>query len=169
MKDKKYYILSYILVSVLGVLLHFTYDWSGENKFVGLFSATNESMWEHLKLIFFPMLVLTIWDLAKRRGKEEGYLQARVLGILCGMATIVISFYTLWGVLGRLYDWLNISLYFIGVYVAFWKERKLIGTDTGISKINCIATLIFIAGLFFYLSFDAPDVGIFYDLAKHPR
>ena len=169
MKDKKYYILSYILVSVLGALLHFTYDWSGENKFVGLFSATNESMWEHLKLIFFPMLVLTIWDLSKGRGKEDGYTQARVLGILCGMATIVISFYTLWGVLGRLYDWLNISLYFIGVYVAFWKERELIGTDTGISKINCIATLIFIAGLFFYLSFDSPDVGIFYDLAKHPR
>ena len=46
----------FIFISVLGVLLHFTYEWSGNNPIVGLFSATNESTWEHLKLLFFPML-----------------------------------------------------------------------------------------------------------------
>ena len=45
---------------VLGTLLHFTYEWSGENLFVGSFSAVNESVWEHLKLVFFPMLITTI-------------------------------------------------------------------------------------------------------------
>lgn len=44
----------FIFISILGVLLHFTYEWSGDNPAVGLFSAVNESTWEHLKLIFFP-------------------------------------------------------------------------------------------------------------------
>ena len=39
----------FIFISVLGVLLHFTYEWSGDNAVVGLFSAVNESTWEHLK------------------------------------------------------------------------------------------------------------------------
>ena len=50
----------FIFISVLGVLLHFTYEWSGDNAVVGLFSAVNESTWEHLKLLFFPFLLLTI-------------------------------------------------------------------------------------------------------------
>ena len=52
----------FIFISVLGVLLHFTYEWSGDNAVVGLFSAVNESTWEHLKLLFFPFLLLTILE-----------------------------------------------------------------------------------------------------------
>ena len=48
----------FIFISVLGVLLHFTYEWSGDNAVVGLFSAVNESTWEQLKLLFFPFLLL---------------------------------------------------------------------------------------------------------------
>ena len=43
----------FFFISILGVLLHFTYEWSDDNRIVGLFSAVNESTWEHLKLLFF--------------------------------------------------------------------------------------------------------------------
>ena len=56
----------FIFISVLGVLLHFTYEWSGDNAVVGLFSAVNESTWEHLKLLFFPFLLLTILEVLLR-------------------------------------------------------------------------------------------------------
>ena len=45
---------------IVGTLLHFTYEWSGENKFIASFSAVNESVWEHLKLVFYPMLIAGI-------------------------------------------------------------------------------------------------------------
>ena len=57
-KLKTVQIVVIILAIVFGTLLHFTYEWSGENRIVGLFSATNESVWEHLKLVFYPMLIL---------------------------------------------------------------------------------------------------------------
>ena len=98
----------FIFISVLGVLLHFTYEWSGDNAVVGLFSAVNESTWEHLKLLFFPFLLLTILEVLLRGNMlPEQFLPARVLGILAGMGGIVVGFYTLRGVLGRNYDALN--------------------------------------------------------------
>ena len=59
-KTKNYQILSIIFVCITGTLLHFTYEFFNENIFVAVFSAVNESVWEHLKLLFFPMLVSTI-------------------------------------------------------------------------------------------------------------
>lgn len=43
---------------ILGVVLHFTFEWSNNNILVGTFSPVNESIWEHLKLLFFPMWIL---------------------------------------------------------------------------------------------------------------
>ena len=115
----------FIFISVLGVLLHFTYEWFGDNAVVGLFSAVNESTWEHLKLLFFPFLLLTILEVLLRGNMlPEQFLPARVLGILAGMGGIVVGFYTLQGVLGRNYDALNIALYFAGVLLSLFVENK---------------------------------------------
>lgn len=97
----------------------------GDNAVVGLFSAVNESTWEHLKLLFFPFLLLTILEVLLRGNMlPEQFLPARVLGILAGMGGIVVGFYTLQGVLGRNYDALNIALYFAGVLLSLFVENK---------------------------------------------
>ncbi len=59
-KIKNYQIFSIVFTFILGTLLHFTYNLSGENIIVGSFSAINESVWEHLKLLYFPMLLTLI-------------------------------------------------------------------------------------------------------------
>ena len=52
---RKFEIISTFFAIALGTLLHFTFEWSGNNPVVGIFSAVNESTWEHLKILFFPM------------------------------------------------------------------------------------------------------------------
>ena len=59
-KTRTIQIISAIFVILLGTFFHFTFKLSGENKIVAIFSSINESVWEHLKLIFFPMLISTI-------------------------------------------------------------------------------------------------------------
>ena len=59
-KILKFQIFSAIFAIILGTLLHFTFEWSGRNPFVGAFSSINESTWEHLKLAFVPMLITSI-------------------------------------------------------------------------------------------------------------
>ena len=179
----------FIFISLLGVLLHFTYEWSGDNPAVGLFSAVNESTWEHLKLIFFPMLLLTmiefLWAHIQEKSLPENYLPARTIGILSGMAFIVVVFYTLNGVLGRNYEFLNIALYFAGVIYALRTENKLLCKASFVTQTNansndkptqptvnaplCIndyvamTILAIFAVAFFAFTKYPPELGIFVD------
>ena len=35
---------------VVGSLLHFLYDWTGEKRWAAVLGAVNESYWEHIKI-----------------------------------------------------------------------------------------------------------------------
>lgn len=60
MNLKKWQIIVIIFCLILGTFLHFTYELSNFNPVIGLFSAVNESVWEHLKLLVFPMTLMSI-------------------------------------------------------------------------------------------------------------
>lgn len=57
---KRFCIIGAVVTIVLGILSHFVYDWTGQNFCVGLFFPINESTWEHMKLVYFPMLLVTL-------------------------------------------------------------------------------------------------------------
>lgn len=155
----------FIFISILGVLLHFTYEWSNDNPAVGLFSAVNESTWEHLKLIFFPMLLLTmiefLWVHIKDKPLPEHYLPARTIGILSGMAFIVVIFYTLNGILGRNYEILNIALYFAGVIYALRTENRSKSRQMFINDYVAMTILAILAVAFFAFTNYPPELGVF--------
>ena len=96
----KFEIISAIFMLVVGTLLHFTFGWSNNNPLIGTFSAVNESTWEHLKLLFFPMLISTIIGYFYKWKVIPNYLCAKVLGIILSMSFIVVFFYTYTGIIG---------------------------------------------------------------------
>lgn len=112
-KIRKYQILSIFFTFILGTILHFTYKWSGENKIVGLFSAVNESTWEHLKLLYFPMLITTIIGLSYFRKDVPNLLCSKTIGIIVALSFTVVFFYTYTGVLGRNIAAIDIASFFI--------------------------------------------------------
>lgn len=159
----KTFLSRFLFISVLGVLLHFTYEWSGDNPIVALFSAVNESTWEHLKLLFFPMLLLTIIELlfTEKRQLPSNYLFARTIGILSGMAFIVIAFYTLTGVFAKLPDAVNITLYFLGVFLALCIENKINrGNSQNHSAFAAIVLLALTIAFFVFTKYP-PSIGLF--------
>ena len=50
-------VISVIIISIMGTLSHFLYDITNHNKVIGLFSAVNESTWEHVKIALTPTLL----------------------------------------------------------------------------------------------------------------
>ena len=161
MNNRNRIILRYLFVVLLGVFLHFAYELSGANPIVGLFALVNESVWEHLKLLFFPMLVLTLWDWFTTQKNNLCFLPARTLGIVAGLAFIVVVFYTVTGILGFNVAWLNILIYLLGVAFAFWIERKLCNRCNLISVNLAIAILILFLILFIVFTIAPPALGIF--------
>ena len=57
---KKKFILAAVVGAAVGAGLHFLYD-AVPNVLPALISPVNESVWEHLKLRFFPMLLTAFW------------------------------------------------------------------------------------------------------------
>lgn len=163
------YLLRFLFISFLGVFLHFAYDLSGQNPIVAAFSAVNESTWEHLKLFYYPMLLLTIFELLRFKKEFLTFLSARTLATISGLLFITIVFYTFWGFSGKLIDFINISIFFAGVLFAFTIEylasaRAPIFTLTTVLILWC--TLLF---AFIYFTYRPPALGLFYNLSLHPK
>ena len=50
----------FALSTLGGTLLHFFYDWTDGSLLAAPFSGVNESTWEHMKLLYWPMLIFAI-------------------------------------------------------------------------------------------------------------
>ena len=156
--------LGFGITSLGGTLLHFLYEWLGDAIWVAPFSGVNESTWEHMKLLFWPMFVFAIVQSFFFR-ERDAFWCVKLRGILLGIVTIPVLFYTYNGVIGKSPDWLNITIFFISAALAYLYETKLFNTD----KVKCkhpklaIATLCLIALLFVLFTFRTPEIGIFRD------
>lgn len=57
---KRALILTCLLAMLAGTGLHFLYEWL-PNPVTALLSPINESLWEHIKLIYWPYLAAALW------------------------------------------------------------------------------------------------------------
>ena len=152
-------------VTVLfGTLLHFLYDLTGEAKWSALISGVNESTWEHMKLLFFPMFFFAIIESFFYRDNENFWC-IKLRATLLGLALIPTIFYTYNGVIGKSPDWINISIFFFSAAIAYIYELKLFGSETTVCKRPKLAliTLCAIALLFVLFTFRTPELNIFKD------
>ena len=147
-----------------GTALHFLYDWTGGAAWAAVASAVNESVWEHMKLLFWPMLLYTAVQSFFFRDREDFWC-VKARGTFLGLTLIPVLFYTYNGVVGRSPDWLNIAIFFIAAAVAYLHETRLFrkGTARCISPKPAIAALLLTAALFVIFTFAAPTLGIFRD------
>lgn len=157
----KFEIISTIFILVLGFILHFTYDWSGDNPIVGIFSAVNESVWEHLKLLFFPMLITGIVGSLYYKEAIPNYLCVKTKGILLGLVFIVVFFYTYTGVLGTNLAFLDIGSFFVAVLLGEYYTYYLINSFDSCNNIVAIIILFVLSLMFLLFTFFPPSIGIF--------
>lgn len=162
-KIKKYQIISTIFVCILGTLLHFTYELSGANILVASFSAVNESVWEHLKLLFFPMLLSTIIGYFYIGKNIPNFICSKTLGIIASMLFIIIFFYTYTGIIGKSIAFIDIASFFIAVILGEYLAYKLMTNNFKCN--NIVSTIILIAILICFILFTyfTPKIEIFRD------
>lgn len=154
----------FAVTSLGGTLLHFLYDWTGKSLLAAPFSGVNESTWEHMKLLFWPMLIYTLAQGFFFRG-YEGFICVKLRGILLGLASIPFFFYTYNGIFGKSPDWINIAIFFISAAAAYiyeWLALKK-GKLQCKAPLTAAAILIGIALLFVVFTFWAPKIAIFKD------
>lgn len=122
---KKYFVFGFLFTAVAGTLLHFAYDFTGQNFFIGLFTPINESVWEHIKLLYFPMVLFSLYAVSKLTAEYPCIHFGLSAGILTGCLLIPVLYYTYSGILGTHYAAVDISIYYFCVLVAFLLAYRL--------------------------------------------
>ena len=150
--------------SLLGTVLHFLYEWLGKPIWIAPFSGVNESTWEHMKLLFWPMLLFAIVQCFFFKDHKDFWC-IKLRGILTGLTLIPVFFYTYNGVIGKSPDWINIAIFFLTAAIAYLYETHLFYTEKARcrSPKTAIVILSVIALCFILFTFKTPEIGIFKD------
>ncbi len=162
-KIRNYQIFSTIFTFILGTLLHFIFEWSGENIIVASFSAINESVWEHLKLLYFPMLLTLIIGYFYIGKNAPNFLCSKTIGIITSMLFTIIFFYTYSGILGKNIAIVDISLFFVTTILGEYVAYKLMNSMFKCNNKVAILVLILIGICFIIFTYSTPKIGIFRD------
>jgi hypothetical protein len=159
-------IVSFIFVLMVGTLLHFAYQWSMENRLIATFSPVNESTWEHLKILFMPMFLFTIFEYLIVGRKYHNFYMAKAIGTIIGIYLITSLYYTYIGILGYHILVIDIVIFILSVLISHIityyviKNFNLYGS---FSKWFSFITFLLLFVLFVTFTFFTPHINFFLD------
>jgi len=158
----KWHIVGVFWIIIVGSLLHYTYEWSGRSPIVGAFSAINESVWEHLKLGYFPVtffMLIEYWFLKK---KTNSYFTSKLIGILCMLSFILIVHYSYELILKKESMIVDIGGFIIGAIICQLISSKIMKMRFSKKTESIALGLYIILGILFVVfTFYPPDLPIF--------
>ena len=152
-------------VTLAGTLLHFLYDWTNGSILVAPFSGINESTWEHMKLLYWPLL---FFGLVQRQffPNQKNYWCVKLAEIVLGLALIPVLFYTYNGALGKSPDWVNIAIFYVTVALIFLFERWAFQHLPCKHPRLALAAMFLIGLAFMIFTFTPPQLPLFQDPTK---
>lgn len=103
---------------VIGSLLHFAFDWSGHNRFVAIFSAVNESYWEHIKIAAWPVAALQLVLFAAGGYRIPAFLPAATVSLYALPISMVGLVYAYKSLTRRNILWLDIAVFAVIIVIA---------------------------------------------------
>lgn len=165
---KKVFIIGVFVIFLFGSLLHFTFDWSGNFLIVGFFSAVNESVFEHTKLMILPIILyyLISYFILKKELNRNKYFTAMLISLGVSIVTIPLLYYFYTEAFLINLPLINIFLFFvsglIGQSIAY---HYYVRGNSSLPMIAvCIITTIIIA-MYIYFTIKPLEIPLFRDPA----
>ncbi|MDD6159910.1 MAG: DUF6512 family protein [Oscillospiraceae bacterium] len=151
--------LIFVLALALGVGLHFLYE-RFPSPVTALFSPVRESLWEHLKILFYPLLLSGL-ILSARQGRT-----AWLCSLLFACAVMLTVSWLYHGVLGGRALLFDLLLYALSMLLGFLLPRLLwpLGDWPGVGAACAVLTAL-LAVLLVLFTFFPPDNILFADLS----
>jgi hypothetical protein len=155
----------FIFTGILGTFLHFLFDLTGGSLTAALVSAVNESIWEHMKLLFYPMVLFAAIAYFYWGKNVDSFWCVKLLGILYGLVLIPVLYYSYTGIFGVSADWFNITIFFLAAGAVYWLETKLFqrGFSCALPKGAAVLLILLIGVAFTALTFLPPEIPLFRD------
>lgn len=164
---EKWIIAGIPIIFLVGSLFHFLFEWSGENKIVGLFAAVNESVWEHIKMIPVPLVLF--WSVMylilgkKYQIDKNKWFTAGLVSLLVSMITMPMLFYFYTGAFGVELLWVDILIFFLSVVFGQLLGLHFYRHSMGINWIVALILMLLVIAAFAVLTYFPIEIPMFKD------
>lgn len=152
-------LFAFVVTTLAGACLHFLYDLL-PNPVTALFSPTNESIWEHLKIIYWPYLAAMFLVTGKAGRDHRGSWLFTLLVISVAMLAVGYVYHISLGGDAMIFD---IGLYVVLMALGFWLPGRLKGSAGHSAPVFFLVVLLGVAIVLF--TFLPPDHILFADLS----
>lgn len=145
---------AFLFTALAGTLLHFAYDLFPGFPLTAAVASVNESVWEHMKLLYFPMLAAALIERPFIASQRQNFWCIKLLGTLTGLALIPALYYTYTGALGIHLTWVDISIFYVAAAAAYLLETHfLMQEPRRVCRFARAAMLLTVALAFVFLFF----------------
>jgi len=158
-------ILGALFVIILGAMFHFIFEWSNQWLPLGAIAPVNESVWEHLKLVYWPLIFFSIIEYFPLKGEVNNFVLSKLVAIIIAEITILVTFYSYTAILGTEILLVDILSFIIGVilgYIVSYELLKLKATPNWSTIISFVA-IILLGIIFVVFTYFPPEIPLFQD------
>lgn len=155
----------FIFTSVAATVLHFLYEWSGEELYTALFSAVNESVWEHIKIFSLPYVIWGFVEIFCSGIPFRRLMPSKVFGLYTMITVIPVFFYTYTGIFGKNIAIVDILSGFAITALSYYVSYRLAVYAPFIDKYFKLAAVLFAiyAAALAFFTFAPPRIPLFQD------
>ena len=164
-KPERFILKGILWLFIIGSVMHFIYQFSGEHPIVGWFAPTNESVWEHLKMVVLPIILW--WGLFyafnknKYKIDENAWFTGAIASLFTTLLLIPFLFYFYTNAFGVELVWVDILILLIALIVGQSIGLHVYRYSKGISSKIVILIMILIVAVFIIFTKMPPNLPIF--------
>ena len=166
-RPEKWILLGIPVLFVIGSLMHFAFQLLWENPIVGLIAPVNESIWEHAKLLVWPMILW--WVLYERfRGKmcdidRKKWFQGALAALLLAWISMPLLYYFYTQAFGISALWVDILIFLLCVLFGQFLGLHVYRHGKGLSPALVFVLFLLIVLLMMVFTYFPPEIPWFQD------
>lgn len=161
----KWQVLGAHFIFLLGSLMHFVFEWTGYWAPIGSIAAVNESVWEHLKLAYWPLIFYSLFEYRYIKDKANNIFMAKGVTAFSIPIMTVVFFYSYTTIFGLESLAVDIISFYLFILIGQFLGYKIM-TSRQVSKqfsLISLISIIFLGILFIVFTYFPPLLPIFQD------
>ncbi|MFC2045708.1 DUF6512 family protein [Chloroflexota bacterium] len=161
----KWELFGILFISLIGSSFHFVFQWSGELPVVGVFVAVNESVFEHLKMTFWPFLLWAAIEYRYIKNTAHNFIIAKTAGLYVMPVAIIVLFYSYTTITGTESLAADIAIFVVAVALGQFTSYKILTRESLSRQLHraAIAGMISLGVVYAVFTFYPLHVPFFQD------
>jgi hypothetical protein len=154
-----------VFILFVGSFMHFLFELTGNWPPIGAIAAVNESIWEHLKLGYWPLVFFALIEYKFIKEEVNNSFLAKFISALSIIVIIPVFFYSYTAILGEHMLLLDMISFILAIIVGQLLSYKIL-TKSAYSELTSLLSLIGLIAIgvvFVLFTYLPPHLPLFQD------